>query len=60
MKGRLFAMSKEANMTATSMANNVIQACDEAFEKFKPRKRFDLTLVQPPEKKYIKHKLIGY
>lgn len=60
MKGRLFAMSKEANMTAENMANNVIDAVDETFDKFIPRKRFDLSLVEPPKAKYIEHKLTGY
>ena len=60
MKGRLFAMSKEAMMTAENMANNVIDAVDETFDKFIPRKRFDLSLVEPPKAKYIEHKLIGY
>ena len=60
MKGRLFAMSKEAMMTAENMANNVIDAVDETFDKFIPRKRFDLSLVEPPKAKYIEHKLTGY
>ena len=60
MKGRLFAMSKEAMMTAENMANNVIDAVDETFDKFIPRKRFDLSLVEPPKAKYVKHKLTGY
>ena len=60
MKGRLFAMSKEAKMTAENMANNVIDAVDETFDKFIPRKRFDLSLVEPPKAKYIEHKLTGY
>ena len=60
MKGRLFAMSKEAKMTAENMANNVIDAVDETFDKFVPRKRFDLSLVEPPKAKYIEHKLTGY
>ena len=60
MKGRIFAMSKEAMMTAENMANNVIDAVDETFDKFIPRKRFDLSLVEPPKAKYVKHKLTGY
>jgi hypothetical protein len=60
MKGRLFAMSKEAMMTAENMAGNVISAVDETFDKFVPRKRFDLSLVEPPKAKYIEHKLTGY
>jgi len=47
-------------MTAENMANNVIDAVDETFDKFIPRKRFDLSLVEPPKAKYIEHKLTGY
>ena len=60
MKGRIFAMSDEARMTAESMAKNVVEAVDETFKNFVPRKRFDLSLVEAPKKKYVKHKLTGY
>jgi len=60
LAGREWAMSDEAGMTATKMGNNVIEACDEAFEKFIPRSDYDLILVDGKPDRYVKHKLAGY
>jgi len=60
LAGREWAMSDEAGMTATNMGNNVIEACDEAFEKFIPRSDYDLMLVDGKPDRYVKHKLAGY
>ena len=50
----------EANMTATKMANRVIEVLDEGFEKFTPRSSFDFYKIQERTSKYIPHKLTGY
>jgi hypothetical protein len=40
------------------MCENVIDAMDESFEKFKPRARFELHKITDRPKKYITHKLV--
>ena len=58
MKAREWATSVESGMSAGQMCENVIQAIEETFEKFKPRGRFEVHKVQDRPKKYIQHKLI--
>ena len=55
---REWVTSDESGMSARQMCENVIEAMDEAFEKFVPRSRFDLFKVTERPKKYITHKLI--
>ena len=55
---REWVTSNESGMSARQMCENVIEAMDEAFEKFVPRSRFDLYKVTDRPKKYITHKLI--
>lgn len=60
MAGREWAMSEEAGFTAEIMANRVIEACDEGFEKFKPRPRYEIHKAESRPRKYITHKLFDY
>jgi len=60
MAGREWAMSKEAGFTAEIMANRVIEACDEGFDTFKPRPRYEVHKVEDRPKKYVTHKLFSY
>lgn len=60
LKGREWAMSEESGMSAVKMANNVIEACDEAFEKFTPRPNYEIYKVTERPNKYVKHALTGY
>ena len=58
MLAREWVTSEESGMSARMMGENVIKACDEAFENFKPRSRFDVIKVEERPKKYITHKLL--
>lgn len=61
LKGRDWACSEEAGMTARTMANNVIEACDEAIDNFTPRPVFELIKVEENRpKNYLNHKLYNY
>jgi glycosyltransferase involved in cell wall biosynthesis len=60
LKGREWAMSDEAKMTAEGMVTNVMDSMDEAFDKFTPRDKFDLLKVEDLEPDYIQHKITGY
>ena len=55
---REWATSNESGMSARQMCENVMDAMDETFEKFKPRARFELHKITDRPKKYITHKLI--
>jgi hypothetical protein len=55
---REWATSDESGMSARQMCENVIDAMDEAFEKFEPRPRYEILKVTDRPKKYITHKLI--
>ena len=57
-KGRDWALSDEAKMSATAMAQNIIDSIDETFDKFTPRSKFDFIKIEDREPDYIKHKLI--
>ena len=56
--GREWVMSDEAKMTADAMAQNIIDAIEETFEKFTPREEFDLIKVETTKPNYVEHKLI--
>lgn len=58
LKAREWVTSDESGMSARMMCENVIKACDEAFEKFKPRERFELHKITDRPRKYITHKLL--
>lgn len=58
--GREWVLSDEAMMTAKNMGKNVIEAVDEAFDKFTPRGKYDIIRVDKLDKNYIPHKLSKY
>ena len=58
--GREWAQSDEAQMTATSMTDNIVRSMNKAFENFTPRKSFELIKVKNLQPKKIQHKLTGY
>lgn len=58
LKAREWVTSDESGMSARMMCENVIDAMDESFEKFKPRARFELHKITDRPKKHITHKLI--
>lgn len=58
LEAREWVLSDEAGMSARVMCNNVIESVNEVFANFKPRSRYDLTKVETPAKKYVKHKLV--
>jgi glycosyltransferase involved in cell wall biosynthesis len=57
MAGRKWAQSEEAMMTAKHMCENVIECVEETFEKFVPRKSFELIKIDKLPRKKIVHKL---
>jgi hypothetical protein len=58
MKGREWVLGTEAMMTATNMCVNVIDAIEETFTTFKPKKKFELIKIQDQPRKALRHKLI--
>jgi len=60
LAGRDWLLSEEAQMTSDSMCNNVIEAMEETFIKFKPRARFDVFKAEKPSSGKITHALTGY
>jgi len=60
LSGREWITSPEAQMTADNMCSNVIEAIEETFIKFKPRKRFDVFKADKPVSKKVTHALTGY
>jgi len=55
MAARQWVLSKESMMSAKHMCDNVIECIDETFEKFKPRKKFELIKT---EQKLPKNKIL--
>jgi glycosyltransferase involved in cell wall biosynthesis len=55
MAARQWVLSKESMMSAKHMCDNVIDCIDETFEKFKPRKKFELIKT---EQKLPKNKIL--
>ena len=59
-KGREWLLSDEAQMTADYMCKNIIDAIEETFVKFKPRKRFDVFKADKPASTKVTHALTDY
>ena len=55
MAARQWVLSKESMMSAKHMCYNVIDCIDQTFEKFKPRKKFELIKT---EQKLPKNKIL--
>jgi glycosyltransferase involved in cell wall biosynthesis len=60
LKGREWATSDEAQMSADTMSKNIQETMDEGFENFTPRPAFEIHKAETRPSKYIDHKLIGY
>lgn len=60
LEGREWMMSKEACMTVEAMCHNVIEGLDEGFRRFVPQTRYEVIKVLEPERRIIKHKIVGY
>ena len=60
IKGREWAQSEEAQMTSTTMTNNIVRCMNKAFDNFTPRKSFEVIKIKNLEPKKIQHKLTGY
>ena len=60
MKGREWALSKEAGFTSNSMTEGIVEGINTTIENFTPRNAFDLIEVKPREPRYVTHKLTGY
>ena len=58
--GREWVTSKEAQMTASQMCNNIVKSIDETLINFKPRKRFEVFKADKPQSKKVTHALTGY
>jgi glycosyltransferase involved in cell wall biosynthesis len=58
MNGRTWVRSDESMMSARRMSENVIDCIEETFNKFKPRKSFELIKIEKLPRKKITHKLI--
>ena len=58
--GRDWALSEEANMSASGMCKNLIKSIEECLEKFTPRPRFELIKSETIQKESVKHKVHGY
>ena len=55
MLAREWVLSKESMMSAKHMCDNIISCIDETFDKFKPRKKFELIKT---EQKLPKNKIV--
>ena len=60
LKGREWATSDEAQMSAINMSRNVVGIMEEGFNNFKPRPKYEITKVKERPSRYIEHKLTGY
>jgi len=59
-KGYDWVTGDEANMTATKMANRVVEVLDKGFENYTTRELFNFHKVEDRPANYIEHKLTGY
>ena len=60
LKGREWAMSDEAKMTADKMGERIIEVMDRGFDNFTPRSEFDIVKVENYVKDKVTHKLTDY
>ena len=58
LEGRKWALSNESMMSAEHMCDNVISVIEETFDKFKPRKKFELIKTEKLPRKKIAHPLV--
>ena len=60
LKGREWAMSDEAKMSAKAMVENISNYIEDTFDNFEPRPRYEVHKAEPRQNKYVEHKIIGY
>lgn len=60
LKGREWATSDEAMMTATNMGSRIIEVLDKGFESFTPRPEFEIIKVEDRSPEKVKHELLNY
>jgi glycosyltransferase involved in cell wall biosynthesis len=58
MSGRKWVLSEESMMSAAHMCDNVISTINETFDKFKPKKQFELIKTEKIQRKKILHPLV--
>jgi len=58
--GREWAISDEAQMSASKMCLNIVNSMEKCFNKFEPRTRFELIKSEPRKEYRVTHKLTGY
>tara|TARA_R110000782_G_scaffold24928_3_gene64806 strand:- start:1484 stop:2455 length:972 start_codon:yes stop_codon:yes gene_type:complete len=58
LAGREWVTSEESGMSADGMCKNVIESIDEAFDKWVPRKQYDVYEGGYPTPKQITHPLV--
>jgi glycosyltransferase involved in cell wall biosynthesis len=58
LEGRKWVQSDESMMSARKMADNIISCLEETFDKFEPRKSFELIKIDRLSRKKITHKLV--
>jgi len=57
LKGREWVMSKESNMSAVNMCDNIIRSIDGCLEQWKPREKYELIKVGNRPRKFVEHPL---
>lgn len=55
LKGREWVTSKESNMSAANMCDNIIRSVDSLFDQWKPRERYQLIKVDKRPRKFVQH-----
>lgn len=55
--GRQWALSEEAGFTSTHQANRVIEAFEELFSTWQPRKKYEVVNANEYKGKFLTHKL---
>ncbi len=58
LKGREWALSKEAGFTSPHQAQRVMEAFNELFNTWKPRKKYELINTNKYKGKFLNHKII--
>jgi glycosyltransferase involved in cell wall biosynthesis len=58
LKGREWAISKEAGFTSEHQANRFVEALNELFKIWKPREKYELVNANEYKGKFLNHKII--
>ena len=57
LKGREWAISKEAGFTSSHQANRFVEAADQLFNTWKPREKYELVNANEYKGKFLNHKI---